>query len=263
MTKIHSTAVIEKGAEISSDVEIGAYSVISSSVIIDSGTKILNHVTISGRTTIGKKNIVHPFSTLGGPPQDITYRNEPTELIIGNENIIRENSTLNIGTVRGNSITSIGNKNLIMAYSHIAHDCKLEDNILMANGTQLGGHVLIENNATLGGFSLIHQFVTIGRGSFTSMGSAVNKDLPPYCLASGNYARAIGLNKVGLRRSGMPSEVINALSKAFRMLVQSRHEPDEFGLKQLTTQFIELDHFVKFIRNSKRGIIRTHLKARV
>ena len=263
MRKIHPTAILEKGAEISDDVEIGAYSIISSSVSIDSGTKILNHVTISGRTTIGKKNIVHPFCALGGPPQDITYKNEPTELIIGNENIIRENSTLNIGTIRGNSITSIGNKNLIMAYSHIAHDCKLGDNILMANGTQLGGHVLIENNATLGGFSLIHQFVTIGCGSFTSMGSAVNKDLPPYCLASGNYARAIGLNKVGLRRSGMPSEVINALSKAFRMLVQSRHEPDEKELKRLTNQFEELDHFVKFIRNSRRGIIRTHLKARV
>ena len=115
MIKIHPTAIIEKGAEISDDVEIGAYSMISSSVTIDSGTKILNHVTITGRTTIGKKNVVHPFSSLGGPPQDITYRNEPTELIIGNENIIRENSTLNIGTVKGNAITSVGNKNIIMA----------------------------------------------------------------------------------------------------------------------------------------------------
>ena len=206
MLNIHSTAIVDPKAVISSGVSIGAFSIIDENVQIGAGSKIHNHVTITGNTKLGKDNVVHPYSAIGIPPQDISYSDEPTKLIIGDRNIIRENCTVSIGTVRGNRITLIGNDNLIMAYSHIAHDCKIGNNILMANGAQLAGHVIIEDYATLGGFSLIHQFVRIGRNSFTSMGSAVNLDLPPYCLASGNYARAIGLNRVGLRRFGMKSK---------------------------------------------------------
>ena len=148
-----------------------------------------------------------------------------------------------------------------MAYSHVAHDCKLGDKILMANGAQLAGHVFIDNNATLGGFSLIHQFVRLGKYSFTSMGSAINKDLPPYCLASGNYARAIGLNRVGLRRIGMRREGIDALAKVFRLLVQRRNSPEE-ELDILRSRFSEVNEFVIFVKESQRGILRTHLKAR-
>lgn len=263
MPTVHPTAIVDANAKISSDVTIGAYTLINSDVVIGPGCKIHNHVTISGNTTIGENNTFHPYSAIGVPPQDISYADEPTKLIIGDRNVIRENCTVSIGTVRGLGITSIGNDNLIMAYSHVAHDCKIGSHILMANGAQLAGHVLIEDHATLGGFSLIHQFVRIGRNSFTSMGSAVNLDLPPYCLASGNYARAIGLNRVGLKRFGMQSKTLDALSRAFRMLVQRRLEPDENELLELSNQHLEVKNFVSFIKTSKRGTIRTHLKARV
>ena len=196
-------------------------------------------------------------------PRTFLIRNEKTKLLIGDYNVIRENCTLSTGTVKGRSITEVGSHNLIMAYSHVAHDCKLGNHILMANGAQLAGHVFIDDNATLGGFSLIHQFVRIGRYSFTSMGSAVNKDLPPFCLASGNYARAIGLNRVGLRRIGMERKLIDALARAFRILVQRRNSPNLEELDFLGEQFSEVREFIDFIKESKRGILRTHLRARI
>ena len=258
---IHPTATVSKRAEIASSVIIGAYTVIGDGVSIDENTELKSHVSVMGQTKIGKNNQIYPFSVIGGPPQDISYKNESTRLIIGDNNIIRENCTLSTGTVKGRSVTEVGNENLIMAYSHVAHDCKLGDKILMANGAQLAGHVFIDNNATLGGFSLIHQFVRLGKYSFTSMGSAINKDLPPYCLASGNYARAIGLNRVGLRRIGMRREVIDALAKVFRLLVQRRNSPEK-ELDILRSRFSEVNEFVIFVKESQRGILRTHLKAR-
>tara|TARA_Y100000589_G_C27146349_1_gene627002 strand:+ start:264 stop:1052 length:789 start_codon:yes stop_codon:yes gene_type:complete len=260
---IHPTASINRNAEISSSAIIGPYTVIGDNVKIDDNTQLLSHVSVMGHTSIGKNNTVYPFSVIGGPPQDVSYKNEKTRLSIGDNNVIRENCTLSTGTVRGRSVTEVGSHNLIMAYSHIAHDCKLGNYILMANGAQLAGHVFIDNNATLGGFSLIHQFVRIGRYSFTSMGSAVNKDLPPFCLASGNYARAIGLNRVGLRRIGMDRQLIDTLAKAFRILVQRRKSPNLDELSYLAEQFNEVREFIDFVRQSKRGILRTHLKARV
>ena len=258
---IHPTATVNKSSEIASSAIIGPYTVIGDGVSIGENTELKSHVSVMGQTKIGKNNQIYPFSVIGGPPQDISYKNESTRLIIGDNNIIRENCTLSTGTVRGRSVTEVGNENLIMAYSHVAHDCKLGDKILMANGAQLAGHVFIDNNATLGGFSLIHQFVRLGKYSFTSMGSAINKDLPPYCLASGNYARAIGLNRVGLRRIGMRREVIDALAKVFRLLVQRRNSPEE-ELDILRSRFSEVNEFVIFVKESQRGILRTHLKAR-
>ena len=258
---IHPTATVSKRSEIASSATIGPYTVVGDGVSIGENTELKSHVSVMGQTKIGKNNQIYPFSVIGGPPQDISYKNESTRLIIGDNNIIRENCTLSTGTVRGRSVTEVGNENLIMAYSHVAHDCKLGDKILMANGAQLAGHVFIDNNATLGGFSLIHQFVRLGKYSFTSMGSAINKDLPPYCLASGNYARAIGLNRVGLRRIGMRREVIDALAKVFRLLVQRRNSPEE-DLDILRSRFSEVNEFVIFVKESQRGILRTHLKAR-
>ena len=258
---IHPTATVSKKSEIASRAIIGPYTVIGDGVSIGENTELKSHVSVMGQTKIGKNNQIYPFSVIGGPPQDISYKNESTRLIIGDNNIIRENCPLSTGTVKGRSVTEVGNENLIMAYSHVAHDCKLGDKILMANGAQLAGHVFIDNNATLGGFSLIHQFVRLGKYSFTSMGSAINKDLPPYCLASGNYARAIGLNRVGLRRIGMRREVIDALAKVFRLLVQRRNSPEE-ELDILRNRFSEVNEFVIFVKESQRGILRTHLKAR-
>ena len=260
---IHPTATVGKNAEISSSASIGPYTVIGDHVKIDDGTQLLSHISVMGHTYIGKENLIYPFSVIGGPPQDVSYRNEKTKLLIGDNNVIRENCTLSTGTIKGRSVTEVGSHNLIMAYSHVAHDCKLGSHILMANGAQLAGHVFIDDNATLGGFSLIHQFVRIGRYSFTSMGSAVNKDLPPFCLASGNYARAIGLNRVGLRRIGMERKLIDSLARAFRILVQRRNSPNLEELDFLGEQFSEVKEFVDFIKDSKRGILRTHLKARI
>ena len=215
---------IHPSVKIGSNVRVGPWCVIGENVTIGSDSVLDSHIVIKKNTKIGEGNRIFQFSSIGEDPADKKFSGEETWLEIGDQNIFREGVTAHRGTRSGGGITKIGSNNLLMPYVHIAHDCFIGNHILMANGAQLAGHVLIEDHATLGGFSLIHQFVRIGRNSFTSMGSAVNLDLPPYCLASGNYARAIGLNRVGLRRFGMESKVLDALSRAFRMLVQRRLE---------------------------------------
>ena len=255
---IHPLAQVSNQASLADDVRVDAFAVIGPNVKISKGSWVASHAVISGPCTIGEHCQIFPFVSLGQPPQDLSYKDEPTELVIGDHNIIRESATLHRGTVRGGGVTRIGDHNLIMAYCHIAHDCKIGSNVIFANNASLAGHVHIEDGVTLGGFTLVHQFCRVGAHAYTSMGAALNRDLSPFTLATGNYARAIGINKIGLQRRGILSEVIQGLERVFRLLVHRRgHRPDEPEIVALRDCYAEVDRFVRFIEESKRGIIRT------
>jgi len=256
---IHQTAIIDPSAKIAPDVEIGAYSIIGAHVEIESGTWVGPHVVLNGPTRIGKNNRIHQFASLGEAPQDLKYKKgDPTRLEIGDGNTIREYVTFNRGTVEGGGITRIGNNNLFMAYVHVAHDCQVGSEIVFANSASLAGHVQVEDFAILGGFTLVHQFTRIGGYAMTSMGSAINRDVPPYLIVSGNYAKPIGVNKIGLKRRGFSDESIRAINNAFKLLVRSRKPREEVNaaVQPLAEEFPEVRRFVDFINDSKRGIVR-------
>jgi UDP-N-acetylglucosamine acyltransferase len=253
---IHSHALVDPAADIDPSAVIGAFSVIGPQVTIGPDTWIGPHVVIQGPTEIGRENRIYQFSSLGEAPQDRSYRGEPTRLVIGDRNVIRESVTLSRGTCKGHGVTRIGNDNLIMAYVHIAHDCIIGDRIIFSNAASLAGHVEIQNDCTLGGFTLVHQFCRVGAYAFTSMGSALNRDLPPYCLASGNYARIIGINKVGLRRQGFSEPAIQALHQAYRNVLRGSAERRERMAALLdATPFPEVRTLLSFVQESPRGIL--------
>lgn len=253
---IHPTAVIDSKAELDSDVSVGAYSIIGAGVKIGKNSTIGPHVVLEGPTTIGASNRIFQFSSIGEIPQDKKYHGENSELIIGDDNTIREFVTINRGTEEDQGYTKIGNRNWIMAYVHIAHDCNVENDITFANGTTLAGHVSVEDFAILGGFTLVHQFCRVGMHSFTAMGTALNRDLPPYLMASGNYASTHGLNKEGLKRRNFSEDCIKALHKSYKLLVRSKHSRDEnlVEVAKLAEQFPEVKRFMEFVSTSKRGI---------
>ena len=255
---IHQTAIIDPSANIASDVEIGAYSIIGANVEIQAGCWIGPHVVINGPTSIGKNNRIFQFASIGEAPQDLKYKGEPTRLEIGDGNTIREYVTFNRGTVDGGALTQIGHNNLFMAYVHVAHDCHVGSNIVFANSASLAGHVTVEDFAILGGFTLVHQFTRIGGYCMTSMGSAINRDVPPYLIVSGNYAEPVGVNKIGLKRRGFSDEAIRAITTAFKLLVRSHKSRHEVftAVQPLVARFPEVKRFVDFINASKRGIIR-------
>jgi UDP-N-acetylglucosamine acyltransferase len=255
---IHPTAIVDSSAIIADDVEIGPYSIIGADVEIDTGTWLGPHVVINGPTKIGKNNKIFQFASLGEQPQDLKYAGQPTRLEIGDRNTIREYVTFNRATEEGGGVTRIGSDNLFMAYAHVAHDCQLGNHIVCANSASLAGHVEVDDYAILGGFTLVHQFTRIAAHSFCSMGSAVNRDIPPYVIVSGNYAKAIGINKEGLKRRGFSNESIRAIQNAFKLLVRSRKPRDEMmrQVEPLAEQFAEVKAFVDFIGSSERGIVR-------
>jgi UDP-N-acetylglucosamine acyltransferase len=255
---IHDTAIVDADAKIADGVEIGAYSVIGAGVEIGAGTRVGPHVVVMGPTRIGCDNRIFQFSSIGEAPQDKKYQGEPTRLVIGDRNVIREYVTLNRGTVEGNGETLIGNDNLFMAYSHVAHDCIVGDHTIFANAASLSGHVEVGDHATLGGFTSVHQFTSIGSRAFCGLGSVITQDIPPFSTAAGNRARVVGINKEGLKRRGFSPELIRALHKSFRELLRSRLSKESAfeNLKPLCDKYPEVDEFVEFIRNSKRGIAR-------
>lgn len=254
---IDSKAMIDPGAEIGENVSIGPFSVIGADVVIGDDCEIGPHVVIKGPTRIGEGNRIFQFASIGEEPQDLKYHGEPTELIIGDRNTFREFVTINRGTVTGYNKTEIGNDGLFMAYVHVAHDCIVGDRVIFSNGVQLAGHVIVGDNAILSGFSLLHQFVSVGEHAFTGMGTALNRDLPPYSIAAGNYASAVGINKEGLKRRGFSPETIAALNKAFRLLVKGKDRASALEkVASLEQEFEEVRRFTDFIRNSERGIVR-------
>ena len=258
MTRIHETALVDRRAEIDSDVEIGPYSLVGKHVRIGKGCRVKSHVVIEGRTTLGEGNVLFQFATVGSVPQDLKYKGEPSELIIGNHNTIREFVSLNPGTVGGGMVTRVGDGNLLMMYCHIAHDCILGSHNIIANGATLGGHVVIEDYVIVGGLVGIHQFTTIGRGAILGAGSMVSKDVPPYCNATGDRARLHGLNLEGLKRRGFGPEKIEALKKAYRIMFRSKLKTRAaiVKIRQELSGYAEAQQLVSFIENSQRGICR-------
>jgi UDP-N-acetylglucosamine acyltransferase len=255
---IHPTAVVHPKARIAGGVSIGPYSVIGEHVTIGKDTEIASHVLIEGWTTIGERNRIHSFSSIGTPPQDIGYRDEETYLIIGDDNVIREYATVHRATTKADRKTEIGNKNFLMAYIHVAHDCKLGNNIIMANNAAFGGHVIVEDFAILGALVGIHQFVRIGAYSMIGGQSAIVLDVPPYVNATGNRAQLHGLNLVGLKRKGFSDQVINELKKTYKIIFRSGLIQDE-AFKKAMEEFPhskEVGYLVDFMRHSKRGVTR-------
>ena len=258
MSKIHPTALVDPKAEIANDVEIGAYSIIGPDVKIDSGTQISAHVVIQGHTTIGKNNQIFQFNSLGAIPQDKKYKQEPTQLIIGDNNTIREFCTFNLGTVQDKGITNIGDNNWIMAYVHIAHDCNVGNNVIMANNSSLAGHVDIHDYAILGGFTLIHQFCKIGAHVITAVGSVIFKDIPPYITASGYDANPHGINAEGLKRRNFSPEQILNIKRAYKALYRNGLSLEEAKseLISMSRDSPEVSIMADFLNHSTRGIIR-------
>jgi UDP-N-acetylglucosamine acyltransferase len=218
MGRIHSTAIVDPGAELDSSVEVGPYAVIGPQVRIGAGTRIGAHVVIEGRTTIGCDNQIFQFNSLGAVPQDKKYAGEPCELRIGDRNTIREFCTFNIGTVQDQGVTQIGNDNWIMAYVHLAHDCRVGDHTIFANSSQLAGHVHVGDWVILGAFTVVHQFCRLGAHSFTAMNSLLFADLPPFVMCQGQPAQARSMNFEGLRRRGFDPESIKAVKAMHKLL---------------------------------------------
>jgi UDP-N-acetylglucosamine acyltransferase len=252
---IHPTAIIEEGALLDENVDIGPYCVIGSKVRIGKGSRLHNHVSVGGQTSIGENCTIHPFASLGGPPQDITYKGEDTAVSIGNGNTIREYVTINRASTKAEWVTKVGNNNFIMAYSHIGHDCVVGSNIVMANGATLAGHVEVDDFVNISGPSAIHQFCRIGKYAMISGLTGIPNDVPPFVIAAGGRASLFGLNVIGLTRRGFTKDEITTLKRAYRYLFRSVLSL-EAALEKIENE-LEGDHIkylVTFIRTSKRGI---------
>ena len=259
---IHSTAVIDPKANISSNVNIGAYSVIGPHVIIEDDVKIHAQVNINGNTLIGKGTIIYPFASIGNDPQDMKYNGEDTNLIIGKNNKIREYVTINPGTLGGGGQTKIGNNCLFMISSHVAHDCIVGNNVIIANNVPLGGHAHIEDNVIIGGNSAVQQFTRIGKMAMIGGMCGVVKDIIPYGMAFGNRCALQGLNLIGLRRKEIPNKEILSLSEAYKEIFKTNNLSK--NLANLDNRFLDsilVNDVIKFIsKDKKRPICTPHSK---
>jgi UDP-N-acetylglucosamine acyltransferase len=255
---IHSTAIVHPGARIGANVQIGPYSVVGEHVEIGDDTWIGPHVILEGHLRLGRENRVFQFSSLGGEPQDKKYNGEPTRVEIGDRNTIREYCTINAGTVQDAGVTRMGNDNWIMGYVHIAHDCQIGDNTIFASNAQIAGHCHIGDWAILGGMTGVHQFVKIGAHAMTGGGTILFQDVPPYVMASGNPAKAYGINSEGLRRRGFSEEAISAIRGAYKTLYRSGLGFAEAiaKLQEAQREKPGLDILVDFLQQAKRGILR-------
>jgi UDP-N-acetylglucosamine acyltransferase len=255
---IHPTAIIHPRATIAPGVKIGAYSLIGENVRIGKDTMIDSHVVVEGWTEVGERCHLFPFVSIGTAPQHMRYRGEPTRVTIGNENVIREFVTIHRATVEGGGNTTLGHGNFIMAYSHIAHDCKVGNQVIMANASTLAGHIAVEDFAIVGGLVAIHQFVRVGCYAIIGGASGVPKDIPPYMCAAGNRAKLFGLNTVGLKRHRFSEATLFALKQAYRILFRS-HLILNKAIEKVETdvpRLPEITHLLDFLKSSKRGVCR-------
>jgi len=255
---IHPQAIVDPAAKIADDVSIGPFCVIGADVEIGAGTRVASHVVISGPTKIGKENEIFQFASIGEKPQDLKFDDEPTELIVGDRNRIREYVTLHRGTPGGGNVTKIGNDNLLMANVHVAHDCIVGNHVILANATALAGHVVVDDHVILGGYTTVHQFTRIGAHAFTGFSTAIDRDVLPFFTVAGNRARAIGINKEGLKRRGFTPESIRALQETFKLLIKSTsslkvalEKVEEIAEKDPNVRMV-----LDFLDASERGWIR-------
>jgi UDP-N-acetylglucosamine acyltransferase len=256
--KIHPTAIISPDAHLEEGVEIGPYSIIGSDVKIGKNTLIGPHTVIDDYTHIGEGNRIFQFCSIGAPPQDLKFGGEKTRVVIGNFNTIREFVTIHRSTTADIGVTIIGDHNLLMAYTHVAHNCKLDNNIIMSNAATLAGHIHIEDYAIISGLTGIHQFCRIGEQCMIGGASAVVKDIPPYVIAQGNHAKLFGLNLIGLKRRNFSENTIKAISEAYRIIFRSKLLLED-AIKKAEAEvenLPEVNHFIKFIKESERGVCR-------
>jgi UDP-N-acetylglucosamine acyltransferase len=256
--RIHSTAIVAPGAELDADVAVDPYAIIGPHVRIGSGTRVGPYSVIDGHTTIGCNNHIFHHASVGAVPQDLKYRGEDSTLVIGDHNTIREFATLHIGTTGGGMVTRIGDHNLLMNYSHIAHDCQLGHHNIVANGVQLGGHVVIEDYVVVGALVGIHQFVKVGESAILGGGAMVTQDVPPYCNATGDRAELHGLNLVGLKRRNFSPELMRDIKRAYRIMFRSGLKVADAVARARAEvpHSREVDHFLTFIQSSELGVCR-------
>ena len=256
--QVHPTAVASPLAELADGVRIGPYAVIGPHVRLGRDTWVGSHAVVDGHTTVGERNRIFSFASVGAVPQDLKYRGEPSRLTLGNANIVREYVSLNPGTEAGGMETRIGSGCLFMVSSHVAHDCQLEDSVILANGVALGGHVTVASHAIVGGLAGVHQFVRLGESSLCAAGAMVSKDVPPFCVFAGDRARLFGLNTIGLRRRGLSAAAIQSLRRAYRLLFHGgRSRRDGIArVRALLGDVPEVERLLAFIVESPRGICR-------
>jgi UDP-N-acetylglucosamine acyltransferase len=255
---IHKTAIISPKANIDKNVFIGPFCIVGAGVTIKEGTKLHANVIIEGNTEIGENCTIYSFTSIGFPPQDLKYKNEKTGVRIGKNNIIREYVTIHRASVGGDGITEIGDSNFLMAYVHIAHDCKIGNSVIMANAATLAGHVVVEDFAVIGGLVAVHQFTRIGAYSMVGGFSGVGQDIPPYMMASGSRAKLYGLNTIGLKRHGFSNSSINNLKKAYKILFREKRTLTD-AIKKIKAELPQTDEIIRlveFIEKNKRGICR-------
>ncbi|HOJ78403.1 MAG TPA: acyl-ACP--UDP-N-acetylglucosamine O-acyltransferase [Bacillota bacterium] len=258
LREVHETAIVHPNAKLGRNVVVGPYAIIGENVEIGDNCVIGPHVVIEGWTTIGQGNRFFHGCSIGCEPQDLKFRGEKSYLFIGDNNTFRENVTVSRGTEGGGGETRIGNNNLFMAYSHVAHDCQLGSHIVIANCTALAGHVTVEDRAVIGGMSGIHQFTKIGKMVMVGACSKIVKDVPPFVLVDGNPAKVSGINVVGLRRNGIDPQIRDEIKKAYRILYRSSLTVNR-AIEQMEQELQgceEIDHFIRFLRNAERGILR-------
>jgi UDP-N-acetylglucosamine acyltransferase len=262
MARVHPTALVDPQAELAGDVEVGPYAIVGAHVRIGAGSSIGAHTVLSGRTTIGRNNRIFSHAAIGGVPQDMKYAGEDTELAIGDGNTIREFCTFNIGTAQGGGVTRVGSDNWVMAYAHVAHDCRIGDHCILANAVTLAGHVEIGDWVILGGLAAVHQFVRIGSHAMAGGGTILVQDLPPFVICNGNPAAAHGLNSEGLKRRGFSPEVIAALRRAYKTIYKeglsaaAACEQLMHVAEETPAAAADLRALADFVRTSTRGIVR-------
>lgn len=259
---IHPTAIISPQAELAESVSVGPYAVIAKGVTIGAGSEIKSHSVITGPTTMGTDNVIGPFATVGAPPQDLKYKGEDTELVIGNNNQIREYVSIHRGTVTDRGVTTIGSHNLLMGTVHVAHDCTLGDYVIMANGATLAGHVKIDDRAIIGGLVAIHQFTRIGAHCYIGGMSGISMDVPPFVIVTGTRKdmRVSGINKVGMKRSGFDNNSIKQLDRAYKIIFMTPSLLLQEALDKALTEIPDCEpvaQLVAFFRTSKQGVVRT------
>ncbi len=259
MREIHPHAVVAASAKLGEGVRVGAYAVVGEDVELGEGCVLHAHAVVGGPSKFGKNNVFHSFCAIGGDPQDYTYRGEPTELVAGNGNIFREYVTVSRGTQKGGGKSSLGEGNFFLAYSHVGHDCRVGSHTLFVNGATLAGHVTVEDFATVGAFSPVHQFCRIGRYAYIGASTVITQDVPPFSkVVTERETRSFGINSIGLERKGFSQERLQALKRAYRLLLRSKLNTSQALVKMRKTLAASADvqELIKFIESAERGIVK-------
>ncbi len=258
MTSVHPSAIVETGAKLAEDVEVGPYALVGSEVELAAGVVVGPHAVLLGRTLVGERTRIFPTACIGGEPQDRSFSGEATRLVIGRDNVIREHVTIHVGTREGGGCTRLGDDNLIMNSAHVAHDCQIGSHCIVASFVGLAGHAVVEDHAVLGAYTGVHQYARIGESVMSAAGALLAKDAPPFSLVAGDRARLVGLNSLGIRRRGFSPEAMRDLKRSFQVLFRSRLRlrPALERVREEVGHVPEVARLLQFVETSQRGICR-------